>query len=218
MILSDETLDTLLNGKLRIIQKRKGYRFSLDAVVLSNFVRVSDDERVVELGTGSGIISLLLACRCMHMKIIGIEIQPELVDMATKNVQLNELQERVEIIQCDIRRPETCFKPGTFDVVIFNPPYRKIRSGRINLDRQKAIARHEITGTIGDFCSAGAYLLRRGGRCYMIYKVRRMAELFSSMRLSGIEPKRMRSFIRGMQRKGNSSLWKEQRVAGKNCS
>jgi tRNA1Val (adenine37-N6)-methyltransferase len=187
-----ETADELLGRRVKIFQKEKGYRFSVDALLLSHFVHLKKGDLIVDLGTGSGVIAIIMAQRGGCGKVVGVDIQEELVDMARRSVMLNGLQEKVNICHGDIRKIETLFKPKYFDISIFNPPYRKLKSGRINPNDQKSIARHEIRGTLHDFLKASIYLLKKSGRAYIIYPATRMVELLSSMRTAGVEPKRMR--------------------------
>ncbi len=192
LIKDDETLDDLLRGRLRIIQKKQGYRFSLDAVLLAHFARVQPGEMVFDLGTGSGVIPLILSGTIYPVRITAVEIQEELADMAARSVELNRLGDKIEIVRADVSRMRTLFPPCSCEVVTFNPPYRKLKSGRLNPNSQKAIARHEISGSITLFLSAASWLLKPRGRCYLIYKIQRLPELFAAMGESGIEPKRMR--------------------------
>ena len=186
-----ETVDPILEGRLRIIQKKSGYRFSIDALLLAHFVVLKEGEECIDLGTGSGIVALILACRRRGGRILGIDIQDELVAMARRSVELNDLAGCVEIRQGDIRHPESCCAPTSFDAAVFNPPYRRLRSGRVNPDPGKAVARHEIEGTVGDFLAAAAHALKPGGRAYAVYPARRMVEMISRMRAARIEPKRL---------------------------
>jgi tRNA1Val (adenine37-N6)-methyltransferase len=187
----DETLDRFFNGKLQIIQKKKGYRFSMDAVLLSQFVGIRKNDRVIDLGTGCGILPLLLSCTTQALSFVGIEIQKTLADCAKKNVVLNHLEDRITILTQDLRDLRETFPPGSFDVVLSNPPYRKNRSGRINPSREKAIARHEIKGTFEDLVSAASYLLRDKGQCYLIFPALRMVDLFVALRGVKLEPKQL---------------------------
>lgn len=187
-----ETVDELLGGRIKIFQKEKGYRFSLDALLISHFARLKKDDCVIDLGTGSGVIAMIMAMRKGSGKVIGVDIQEEFVDMAKRSVRLNNLQEKVDIRLGDIRKIGTLFNENSCDVSICNPPYRKLKSGRINPDNQKSFARHEIKGSLYDFLRAAAYVLKKTGRAYIIYPATRMVELISSMRTVGIEPKRMR--------------------------
>ena len=188
----EETLDAVLGGRLRIIQKKSGYRFSIDALLLAHFVALKEGEECIDLGTGSGVVALILACRRSRGRILGIDIQEELVAMARRSVELNGLAGCIEIRRGDLRHPGSLFAPASFDVAVFNPPYRRLRSGRTNPDRGKALARHEITGTAGDFLAAADLALKPGGRAYAVYPARRMVELISRMRAARIEPKLLR--------------------------
>lgn len=189
---SDEQVDSILDGRLRIIQKKTGYRFSLDALLLAYFAALNEGEDLIDLGTGSGIVALILAARYPRGRVLGIEIQEQLATMARRNAALNGLDERVEVRQGDIRRPETLCAPLSFDVAVFNPPYRRLRSGRMNLNQEKAAARHEVMSTAADFLAAAGYALREGGRVYTIYPATRMVEILLRMRGCRIEPKRLR--------------------------
>jgi tRNA1Val (adenine37-N6)-methyltransferase len=187
----DETLDTFFNGKLRVIQKKKGYRFSIDAVLLSQFVRIRKEERVIDLGTGCGILPLLLSQTTKAGSFVGVEIQGGLAECAKKNVLLNHLEGRISILERDFRKLTETFAPGSFDVALSNPPYRKSRSGRINPSEEKAIARHEIEGTLEDLISLVSYLLRTKGRCYFIFPATRSVDILTALRSRTLEPKRL---------------------------
>jgi tRNA1Val (adenine37-N6)-methyltransferase len=188
---TDETLDTFLNGKLQILQKKKGYRFSLDAILLSQFVRIRKNERVIDLGTGCGILPLLLSYGTKAHSFVGIEIQKGLAECARKNVVLNHLDGRISILRQDFRKLKGTFPPSSFDVVLSNPPYRSYRSGRINPSVEKAVARHEIKGTLEDLIAVASYLLPTKGRCYLIFPALRTADLFVALREGKLEPKRL---------------------------
>ena len=188
---ADETLDTFFDGKLQVIQKKKGYRFSMDAVLLSQFVKIRKDERVVDLGTGCGILPLLLSQTTKARSFVGVEIQGELAECAKKNVLLNHLEDRMSILQEDLRELGKTLPPGSFDVVLSNPPYRKYRSGRINPSVEKAIARHEMRGTLEELISVASYLLPAKGRCYVIFPATRTVDLLLALRSRKLEPKRL---------------------------
>jgi tRNA1Val (adenine37-N6)-methyltransferase len=187
-----ETVDGILTNRLRIIQRKRGYRFSLDALLIAHFADLRNGDDLIDLGTGSGIIVLILAQRFRCGRVLGIEIQNDLVAIAERNVVLNGLTGQIEIRRGDIRCPETLCGPQSFSAAVFNPPYRRLRSGRTNSDPEKAVARHEIEGTIADFLAAAVYALRSEGRVYAIYPAVRMAELITKMRECRIEPKRLR--------------------------
>jgi tRNA1Val (adenine37-N6)-methyltransferase len=188
----DETLDDLRPAGLRIIQKIKGYRFSLDPILLCDFARVEENDTVADLGTGSGVIPLLLAIRTSAKRVVGVEIQPELADRARRSVLLNRLDEKVEILTGDLRALPKNLSPRSFDAVLSNPPYRRAGTGRKAPTAERAAARHELAGGIEDFLGAAALLLRHGGRFYIVYLAERLAELLSMMRRERLEPKRLR--------------------------
>ncbi len=188
---SDQTLDTFFGGSLRVLQKKGGYRFSVDAVLLSEFSKIRKNEKVMDLGTGCGILPLLLSKTTKAHSFVGVEIQKELANLAKKNVQLNHLQDRVSILQKDFRDLKDTYPPGSFDVVVSNPPYRKYRTGRVNPAMEKAIARHEIKGTLEDLISIASYLLPPKGRCYVIFPALRTVDLLVVLRSQRLEPKRL---------------------------
>jgi len=190
--MEEETADLILNGSLRIFQKKRGYRFSLDPILLSHFAFLKPKTSNIDLGCGSGIIMLILARRFPRTTWTGVEIQEGLAALAKKNVQVNGLEDRIKILCADARSVKKILPANAFDSVIFNPPYRKLKSGRINPQLEKAIARHEIQGSLKDFLQASKYLLKPGGRVFAIYPAKRLVELISLFRLSAIEPKRLK--------------------------
>jgi tRNA1Val (adenine37-N6)-methyltransferase len=187
----DESIDTVLKGHLKVIQKVKGYRFSIDAYLLSRLVHLNQNDHVLDMGTGSAVIAMILASRWARVKIIGLDVQEELVDMARRSVAMNNLENKIDIRQGDIRTIETLFDRGSFDAVVINPPYRKLKSGRVNPAYQKSVARHEIKGSLGDFLKAARYVLKASGRVFIIYPATRVVELICQMRNMSIEPKRL---------------------------
>jgi len=187
-----ETLDRLFDGRLKVLQPAKGYRFSVDALLLAAFFQERQADHVLEIGPGSGIISLILALRTDTLHLTGIEIQEDLADLARRNVAMNRLSERIEIRTGDIRRMVKSLPASSFDAVIFNPPYRRMHSGKVNPNRQKAVARHEVEGSFKDFLQGARRLLKPFGRAAFIYPAPRCTEAISRMRHEKIEPKRMR--------------------------
>jgi tRNA1Val (adenine37-N6)-methyltransferase len=185
----DETADTFFDGRIKILQKKRGYRFSVDAVLLSRFVRIRRQETAIDLGTGCAILPLLLSGAAGS--IVGVEIQGRLAELALRNVLLNGLHERISILHQDFRKLRDTFPAGTFDVVLSNPPYRRPLTGRVNPSLEKAVARHEIQCTLEDLISVASYLLRPKGRCYFIYPASRAVDLITTLRQMGLEPKRM---------------------------
>ena len=188
----DETLDTLFEGKLKLFQGRSGYRFSLDALLLAHFMTCRRGEKIADLGTGNGVIALILAYLHSSLSITGVEIQLSMVDRASRNVRMNGFQERVTISQADVRNIQETFSPESFAAVVCNPPYRRTTSGRISPNVERKIARHEIAAGLADFLRAGAYLLPIKGRIAMVYPALRLVDLLQSMRNANLEPKRLR--------------------------
>lgn len=188
-----ETSDTLFSGKIRVLQERNGYRFSLDAILLAGFVWLKRRDRVIDLGTGVGIIPLILGKRGEDAEqIVGVEIQQKLAALAQRNVFINGLEDLITIHKGDIKELHDIFPPSSFDVLVTNPPYYRVSSGRINPYSQKAIARHEITCTIDDVVQTTCYLLKEGGRIFVIFPAARTITLFDSLRRASLEPKRIR--------------------------
>ncbi len=190
--MEEETADSILHGSLHVFQNKRGYRFSLDSILLSHFAFLKPKTYNIDLGCGSSIIMLILARRFPCTTWTGVEIQEGLAALAQKNIQANGLEGRIKILCNDARAIEKILPQNSFDSVIFNPPYRKLKSGRINPQLEKAIARHEIQGSLKDFLQAAKYLLKPGGRVFTIYPAKRLVELISLFRLCDIEPKRLK--------------------------
>ena len=195
--MEEETADLILNGNLSIFQKKKGYRFSLDSILLSHFTCLKPKTSNIDLGCGSGIIMIILARRFPHTIWTGVEIQDDLAALAQKNVQMGGLDGRIKVLCDDAKAINKILPANSYDSVIFNPPYRKLNSGRINPQLEKAIARHEIKGSLKDFLQAAQYLLKSGGRVFTIYPAKRLVELISLFRLFAIEPKRLKLVFSG---------------------
>lgn len=192
-----ESLDEFMEGRLRLIQSKRGYRFSIDAVLLSQFVTVKEGDRVVDLGTGCGIVPLLLLLTRPVSFAVGIEIQQELADQAARNALLNGFNRRMGVILGDLRHAP--LSPCSADVVVCNPPYRQVRTGRINPDPQRAVARHEMLASLEDILRAAGTLLRPKGRLAVIYPAARLADTLVRMRGFNLEPKRIRLVYPGLQ-------------------
>lgn len=187
-----ERLDDLQCNGLRIIQNEKLFCFGMDAVLLTGFTRVKEGERVLDLGTGTGIIPLLLSAKTKGEHFTGLEISNSSADMARRSVRLNGLEQRIEIIQGDIKEAGELFAPASFDVVTSNPPYMIGQHGLINSDLEKAAARHEILCTLEDVVRAAARLVRSGGRFCLVHRPFRLAEIIRVLSSYRLEPKRMR--------------------------
>ena len=188
--LSGETIDPFMDGRLRIIQSKTGYRFSIDAVLLSDFVTIKKYDTVIDLGTGCGVIPLSLLASKPLKHIYCIEIQPELACQAMRNARLNNLDKKMTVIIGDMR--SVPLPAASFNVVVCNPPYRQKKSGRINPDQQRAIARHEIYASLDDIIHAARYLLRTKGRLSLIYPAERLTDLIEKLKQAGFEPKKIR--------------------------
>lgn len=162
---------------LRLLQREKGYRSALDPVLLANFITAEKNDRVIDLGTGNGIIAILTALNYPKTRVTGIDIQDGLVELAEKNVAINGLEKRVEIKKLDIRKVASHLKAESFDMAVGNPPYRKLERGRLNPDREKALARHEIEITLEEYLKASKYLVKNRGKVVLIYHPSRFTEL-----------------------------------------
>ena len=189
---SGERLDDLQVNGYEIIQHPGKFCFGMDAVLLSNFARVKEKERALDLGTGTGIIPILLTAKTEGQSFVGLEIQEESADMARRSVAHNRLEEKVEIVTGDIKEAAEIFGPVSFDVITVNPPYMIGQHGIANASDTKAIARHEVLCTLDDVLRESAKLLKPKGRFYMVHRPFRLAEILSKMVAAGIEPKRMR--------------------------
>ena len=187
-----ETLDNLSLGDLQLFQAANGYRYSLDPVLLARFVATAAGDRVVDLGTGCGIIPLLLAKIGAAEALFGIERQQSLAERANRNVEINRLADRVTILNSDIRQVRELLPAANFDLVVTNPPYRRPGSGRIAPNDERAAARHELAGGFSDFVAAARWLLKNGGAFAAIHLAERLPEIVAVMKNSGIEPKRLR--------------------------
>jgi tRNA1Val (adenine37-N6)-methyltransferase len=192
LIKTDETLDSWGKGAVRIIQKKTGYRFSIDSLILSEFIRLKDPALILDLGTGSGILALLLAKVYPSARIIALELATESIDLARRNIVLNQFQDRISLIQGDLCQLPGFFKKGGLDAVVSNPPYRPLHRGRINPDPQKAMARHEIRVTLLQLLKAVAHTLKVGGKWFVIYPAWRLVSLLALARQNQMEPKKIR--------------------------
>lgn len=187
-----ERLDELQRNGYRIIQDPERFCFGMDAVLLAGFAKVKPGEKVIDLGTGTGIIPILLEARTKGESFTGLEIQPESAEMAERSVRLNGLQERIRIVAGDIREAERIFGASSCQVVTCNPPYMLLGHGLENPEQPKAIARHEVLCTLEDVISQTERLLVPGGRFYMVHRPFRLAEIIMKLCAHGLEPKRMR--------------------------
>lgn len=188
----DERLDDLQRNGYKLIQNTKIFCFGMDAVLLCAFTRVEKGEEVLDLGTGNGVIPILLKGRTEGKHFTGLEIQDVNVDLARRSVQYNRIEDDVLIVQGDIKEASKIFGGASFDVVTTNPPYMNENHGLKNPESHKAIARHEILCTLEDVVREGARVLKPGGSFFMVHRPQRLVEIFELMRKYGLEPKRMR--------------------------
>ncbi|KRT65210.1 MAG: SAM-dependent methyltransferase [Candidatus Dadabacteria bacterium CSP1-2] len=203
-IKEDETLDG--PDGLKILQKKKGYRYSQDSLQLVDFASVRKNDEVIDLGTGCGVMALILAKRGFGRRIVGLEVQEELADLARRSVNLNGFQEKIEIVEGDIRTVKSLFPPSSFDYVITNPPYIEAKSGLISPGSERALARHEILCDMNDILEAIKYLLKPSKRGSCVYPASRFDELIIKAKKKRLEPKRARFVHPGPEEKAELAM------------
>lgn len=187
----DETLDTFYNGRILVLQKKKGYRFSVDAPLLADFIQTCSTDELLELGAGNGIISLLLSIKPLT-HITAVEIQKSLADLARRNVKLNNLEEKITVEEEDLR---TFVPEKKFDAVFSNPPYIRKYVGFLSLSKEKSVAKHELECTLGDIMKKTGELLKEEGRAYFIYLEKRREDFLEEMERCGLRARRFRSVL-----------------------
>lgn len=186
----ETTLDWIRD--IRLYQHKNGYRFSVDALLLYAFVNMKHVNNAVDLGTGSGIIGLLIARRYRKSRVLLLELQESLFRLAERNIRLNALEERVSLMNADIKEVKGLLQPHSCDLVVSNPPFRKPSTGRISIGEEKAVARHELKIKLPDLAAAASYLLKGKGRFFMIFHPDRLIEVIDTLRAHNLEPKRLR--------------------------
>ena len=191
-LLPGERIDELQRNGYRIIQNPERFCFGMDAVLLSGFARAKKQERCLDLGCGNGIIPILMEAKTEGKHFTGLEIQPESADMAKRSVALNGLQDRIDIVEGDIKDASKIFGASSFHVVTTNPPYMNDSHGLKNPTEVKAISRHEVLCTLEDVVREGAKVLKPGGRMYMVHRPHRLIEILGTMKQYKLEPKRMK--------------------------
>lgn len=185
------TEDSLFQGRLVCRQHADGYRFSVDAVLAAHFCRPGSGATVLDLGAGCGVIALILAHRHAHVRVTGIELQPGLAALAAENIRRNAMQDRVRIVEGDARQIGRVLAPESFDLVVCNPPYRGLGSGRASSAGEAAIARHELRATLADMVRAAAFCVRNRGGVVFVYPAARMATLLYRLQERNLVPKRL---------------------------
>lgn len=185
------TDDTLFDGRLICSQHRYGYRFSVDAVLVAHFCRPQEKDRVLDIGCGCGVISLILCHRYPDVHVTGLELQPALAKLARTNSLANHFQDRFTVVEGDLRKAREFMQPESFDLVVSNPPYRRSGSGRINREDECAIARHELTADLPSIVSTASFCVKNRGTMVCIYPAERLATLVAAMLEQRLVPKRM---------------------------
>ncbi|PAB58087.1 tRNA1(Val) (adenine(37)-N6)-methyltransferase [Anaeromicrobium sediminis] len=206
LILPHERVDDLQCKGLRLIQNPKGFCFGIDAVLLSNFAQVKTNSKVMDLGTGTGIIPILLAGKTDAKEIVGIEIQEEVANMANRSVKLNNLEDRVKILNEDLKEIPSKVENYTFDVVVSNPPYMNSGGGLLNPESMKAISRHEVKCNLEDVIYTAFKMLKDRGSFYMIHRPHRLVDIIYLCRKYKLEPKRIRFIHPNKNKKPNIFL------------
>ena len=189
----NERIDDLQYKGLKLIQNKAGFCFGVDSVLLSDFAKtIKKNSTVVDIGTGTGIIGLLLCKKTELKKIYGVEIQTEVAEMAKRSVELNDLQDKFEIINSDINNIFEILEPNSIDCIVTNPPYKKVDTGVKNEDEKQMISRHEVKCTLEDIIEKGAKLLKDRGEFYMVHRAERLVDIMCALRKYRLEPKNIR--------------------------
>ncbi len=200
MVRDGERVDELHRNGYKIIQNPEKFCFGMDAVLLSEFAKIRSKDKVLDIGTGTGIIPLLLDARYDVGHVTGLEIQKEMAEMASRSIKLNNAEERITVVEGDIKQGLTLFGNGTFDVITTNPPYMTLEKGIVNPSDAKAISRHEISATLEDIICQSSKLLKNKGRFYMVHRPARLVEIMNIMRSYNMEVKNIR-FVHPYQNK-----------------
>ena len=210
----DEGIDDLQLKGLKLIQKQQGFRFGVDAVLLSDFANIKNKHRVVDLCTGTGIIPFLAYGKYNPKEVIGLEIQDAMVEMANRSSELNDITDIVKFVHGDLKNKKLIDSLGKFDVVTVNPPYKLNNAGIVNPNDKLAIARHEVMCTLEDVIIACRRLLKDNGRMFIVHRPERLADIFGLMRKYKIEPKRVRMVQPNTKKAPNIVLVEGQRDGG----
>lgn len=214
LVKDGETLDDLQLKDICIIQKREGFRFGIDAVLLANFANVKKKHKVMDLCTGTGIIPFIIKGKKEPEKIVGLEIQNEFVEMANRSIKINGFNDTMEFLHGDLKDKELLKSVGRFDVVTVNPPYKLEKSGIVNPNDKYAIARHEVMCNLDNVIEACRIVLKDNGRLYMVHRPERLADIFCIMRKYKIEPKRVQMVHPNTKKPANILLVEGQRDGG----
>ncbi len=207
-----ERIDDLERDGLKIIQNPSGFCFGIDAVLLSSFVIASNNDTVVDLGTGTGIIPLLLSAKTSAKKIYGIEIQKDVADMANRSVQMNKVEDKISIINDDLKNAHTHISGSSVDIITTNPPYMAVGTGEISPTR--SISRHEIACSLEDVILCASKLLKNKGKMFLVHRANRLVDIINVMRKYKLEPKRLRCVHPYPNKKANLILVEGRKNAG----
>ncbi len=193
----DERIDDLEINNMKIIQNKNGFCFGIDSVLLSDFSKeIKDNSRVVDLGTGTGILGILLCAKTNLGEVVGIEIQKDVAQMAKRSILLNNLEKRFKILNMDIKeiisKKNTDLQKNSFDYVVTNPPYKKLNTGKTNENEKQFISRHEITADLNEFIKTASFLLKDKGTLFMVHRPERLVDILEEMRVEKLEPKEIR--------------------------
>ncbi|EOU1691938.1 tRNA1(Val) (adenine(37)-N6)-methyltransferase [Clostridium perfringens] len=214
LVNENETLDDLQLDGLHLIQKKEGFRFGVDAVLLANFANVNRKHSVLDLCTGTGIIPFIIYGKKNPKEVVGIEIQEEFAEMANRSAKINNIEDKVSFVCGDLKDKELNKLMPKFDVVTVNPPYKLNNAGIVNPEDKLAIARHEIMCNLEDVIAASRRFLKDNGRLYMVHRPERLADIFCLMRKYKIEPKRVRMIHPNTKKAANIVLVEGQRDGG----
>ena len=214
LVKDGETLDDLQLKDICIIQKREGFRFGIDAVLLANFANVKKKHKVMDLCTGTGIVPFIIKGKKEPEKIVGLEIQNEFVEMANRSIKINGFNDTMEFLHGYLKDKELLKSVGRFDVVTVNPPYKLEKSGIVNPNDKYAIARHEVMCNLDNVIEACRIVLKDNGRLYMVHRPERLADIFCIMRKYKIEPKRVQMVHPNTKKPANILLVEGQRDGG----
>ncbi len=205
----NERIDDLEFKNLKIIQNKDGFCFGIDSVLLTDFSKgIKKNSKVIDLGTGTGIIPILLSGKTSNLNFVGVEVQEEVAQMAKRSVKLNCLENNIEILNMNILDLKQQYKKGEFDVVTTNPPYKKLNTGVKNTNNERLISRHEVTASLEDFIEIASFLLKDFGEFYMVHRPDRLVDIFNIMRNKYIEPKKIRFVYTNKNKKANLVLIK----------
>lgn len=208
-------LSTFLNEKCQFYQFKEGFRFGTDTFLLTDFVRIRGKEKLIDLGTGCGVIPILLLLRHPQLTAVGIDVLPENTALALKNAELNSVFDRFSAYTLNVKDVRDRFRPTSFDIAVSNPPFIEVERGSVSGNRLKAYARQEISANLADFIEAARYLLKSRGRFYLLLPVHRFVDAIHLLREKKLEPKRLRFIYPCQEREANLFLLESVKGGGK---